>query len=177
LDSFEKLCLESYGENDEEATIHYERAEGESDSDDDDESKNGQVSDAESILGSLIGSDRGSDCGSDCGDKGSDCGDLNHESDDESDTLAKSESCTAVSDNEKSEEEVDDIDFEGLTISVKAKAINYAKQVAELPQVSDETKNVVGRALSKFENPVPCPKCDKFFKNERGVKLHMSKMH
>ena len=116
--------------------------------------------------------DKELDCGSDCGDK-----ELDGESDEESDTLAKTNSCTVVSDDEKSEDEVENLDLEGLAISVKSKAINYAKQAAELPKVSDETKNVVGRALSKFDNPVPCPKCDRFFKNDRGVKLHISKMH
>jgi len=182
LYSFEQLCLDSYGDANEEAKIHYVKgSDSDSGSDDDDESSDGQVSDAESILGSLIGSDcgsdrgsdRGSDCGSDCGsDRGS--GNKHDNSDDESDTLAKSESCTALTDNELEEE---NLDFDSLTISVKAKAINYAEQVAELPKVSDETKTIIDRALSKFDNPVPCPECGKLLKNERGVKLHMAKMH
>jgi hypothetical protein len=164
LYSFEQLCLEAYGDANEEATIHYVKGSGsDSGSDDDDESSDGQVSDAESILGSLIGSDCGSDCGSDRVEN----------SDDESDTLAKSESCTALTDNELEE----DLDFDSLTISVKAKANNYAEQVAELPKISDETKAIIDRALSKFDNPLPCPECGKLLKNERGVKLHMTKMH
>lgn len=61
--------------------------------------------------------------------------------------------------------------------SAKLKSQLYEQQSLFNPTVSEHTELVVSRALSKHENPVPCPVCKKMMKNEKGVKLHMSKKH
>ena len=53
----------------------------------------------------------------------------------------------------------------------------YTQLASEIPVVTEETQFIVKKALSKHENPVPCPDCGKLMKNERGLKLHFSKMH
>ena len=40
---------------------------------------------------------------------------------------------------------------------------------------SEEAKLAAKKALSKHSNPVACSICGEFLKNEKGVKLHMSK--
>ena len=60
--------------------------------------------------------------------------------------------------------------------SAKLKSLLYEQQSVVNPTVSEHTELAVSRALSKHENPVPCPDCGKLMKNERVIKLHFSKM-
>ena len=54
----------------------------------------------------------------------------------------------------------------------------FYKQLAmtESP-VSEETNNIVKKALSNHVNPVACDICGELMKNSRGVKLHKAKKH
>ena len=61
------------------------------------------------------------------------------------------------------------------TASEKAK--HYREKAMTEITPSQETLNVVKRALSKHANPVACDICGELMKNVKGVKLHMAKKH
>lgn len=60
-------------------------------------------------------------------------------------------------------------------LTVKEKSDIYKEAALSLPTVSEETRQVVKKCLSKHDDPVACPICGQFMKNEKGVKLHISK--
>jgi hypothetical protein len=161
------LCSEAVENSEEEAVVHFVEVEKEDESESGDE----ETSDVESIFGSLMGSDYSSGSDKDLGE--------NSETDESEHTLAKTDSCTIETGDipTSEDEEIDKINFERLSLSVKAKSEQYAKEAAENPKASEETTHIINKALSKFPNPVPCPTCGRMFKNERGVKMHSAIMH
>ncbi|CAF0816140.1 unnamed protein product [Brachionus calyciflorus] len=60
---------------------------------------------------------------------------------------------------------------------VKSKLAKFTQMTSEVVAVSEVIQLVVKKALSKHENPVPCPVCGRMMKNQRGINGHMSKMH
>ncbi|RNA33986.1 hypothetical protein BpHYR1_020428, partial [Brachionus plicatilis] len=59
----------------------------------------------------------------------------------------------------------------------KRKGSFYKEIALVLVESSDAAKLAAKKALSKLSKPVECSICGEFMKNEKGVKLHMSKKH
>ncbi|RMZ92984.1 hypothetical protein BpHYR1_006642, partial [Brachionus plicatilis] len=82
--------------------------------------------------------------------------------------------------NPSVEEKIKCIDFKLKNLNLnpaKIRSLVYEKESLTEPKCSDETELAFKQALSKHENPTQCPICKKMFKNDKGVKLHKSKMH
>ena len=66
-----------------------------------------------------------------------------------------------------------DLNFE----TVKQKADFYKNVALTKQTVSEETMLAVKKSLCKYSDSTPCPICGEFMKNDKGVKLHISKKH
>lgn len=194
IEEFELKCLEANGDQDEDATMHYVDDDG---SNTDESEVDEDLSDTDSIFGSLVGSQSGqqADLGdveeegeSDDveGEDGSVVGEDVGEVEEEEETLARTETATSrscdtrvdatLSDDELDKDLANDINKICIS-SVRDKVDIYKEQaMAGLP-ISSETEMIVKKALSKHANPVPCNICGELMKNDRGVKLHIAKMH
>ncbi|RNA41940.1 hypothetical protein BpHYR1_047416 [Brachionus plicatilis] len=137
----------------------------------------------DSIFGSLVGSNSGSqaDLGElkDVEEQGESSEGGDNRFLEVEETISKS--CDTRVDATLSDEELDtDLanDMNKICISsLREKVDIYKEQAMAGLSISNETEMIVKKALSKHSNPVPCNICGELMKNERGVKLHIAKMH
>jgi hypothetical protein len=181
-EDFEKLCTEAFGDDDQDAVLHEGDVADEDDGDDCDETGS-TVSDAESLLGSLIGSKENSEVDATEVDGERAVGQEADDDKSESTTLVKSgahqhliESSEAESSFSEHLEKLDD-DFNQMNLNPLKKSQFYKQLAMSELHISDETHDVVKKALSKHTNPVACDICGELMKNAQGVRLHKAKKH
>ena len=183
------MCNDVVGDLEQDAVVHQV-----DDSNDDDDISDDDNRDIGSLFGSLIGSRSNSEVdpnefieNNQNNLKDFDENETVESEDDKTDsvTLDKSKS-NDLQHNDQDSDAESSMDENLLTIDEKLsvlnlnaaeKAIHYREKAMAAISTSQETLNVVKKALSKHASPVPCEICGELMKNIKGVKLHIAKKH